>query len=280
MTRVVRHVSEQDRWEMAHALPDPRLDGYVIQYCDYDERTGSFVRRRELPGDRIVAIVNLGAPIRIRAPDSGWTTHATGFFAGLHDTYAISETNGAQRGVQIDLTPVGAHLLLRLPMHHLTHRVVSLEELLNRPGLDLHEQLATATHYEQRFNLLDAFFLNRLDDALSPVPSITRALARLKATQGTVSIATLTDELQCSRRHLNTGFQEHVGVSPKLLARILRFNHAVALIDSARSWADISQHAGYYDQAHMVRDFHQFAGASPTEFARRQLPDGGGVRAD
>lgn len=280
MTRIVRHVSEQDRWEMAHALPDPRLDGYVIRYCDYDERTGSFVRRRELPGDRVVAIVNLGAPIRVRAPDAGWATHATGFFAGLHDTYAITETDGAQRGVQIDLTPVGAHLLLRLPMHHLTHRVVSLEDLLSRSGLELHEQLATATQLAQRFAALDAFFLTRLDDALSPVPSITRALTRLKATQGAVSINTLTDELRCSRRYLNRHFQEHVGVSPKLLARILRFNHAVALSATPMSWAEVSSTCGYYDQAHMVRDFHQFAGASPTEFARRRLPDGGGVRAD
>ena len=280
MTRIVRHVSEQDRWEMVHALPDPRLDGYVIRYCDYDERTGSFVRRRELPGDRVVAIVNLGAPIRVRAPDAGWATHATGFFAGLHDTYAITETSGAQRGVQVDLTPVGAHLLLRLPMHHLTHRVVSLEDLLDRAGTHLHEQLATASDHNRRFEALDAFFLARLDDALSPVPSITRALARLKATQGAVSINTLTDELNCSRRHLNRGFQEHVGVSPKLLARILRFNHAVELSATPRSWAEISQRAGYYDQAHMIRDFQQFAGAAPTEFARRRLPDGGGVRAD
>lgn len=280
MIRVVRHASEQDRWEMTHGAPDPRLDGYVIRYCDYDERTGSFVRRRELPGDRVVAIMNLGAPIRVRAPEGPWAEHATGFFAGLHDTYAITETGGAQRGVQIDLTPVGAHLLLRLPMHHLTHRVVSLEDLLNHDGLRLHEQLAIATHYEQRFSLLDAFFLDRLDDALSPVPSITRALARLKTTQGRVTINTLTDELQCSRRHLNTGFQEHVGVSPKLLARILRFTHAVELSGTTLSWAEISQRAGYYDQAHMVRDFRQFSGSAPTEFARRRLPDGGGYVSD
>lgn len=280
MTRIVRHVSALDQWEMVHTLPDPRLDGYVIRYCDYDERTGSFVRRRELPGDRVVAIFNLGAPIRVRAPEGPWASHAQGFFAGLHDTYAITETDGAQRGVQVDLTPLGAHLLLRVPMHELAGRVVSLEELFSRHGTRLHEQLACAHTYADRFAAIDAFFLARLDDALSPVPSITRALARLKAAQGNVAIGTLTDELQCSRRHLNAGFKEHVGVPPKLLARILRFNHAVQLVPTPLSWAQISLTCGYYDQAHMVRDFQQFAGAPPTEFARRQLPDGGGVKAD
>ena len=75
MTRVVRHDSERDRWEMVLAAPDPRLDGYVIDYCAYDERTGSFTRRRELPSDRVVVIVNLGEPIRVRSTDE-WTDAA------------------------------------------------------------------------------------------------------------------------------------------------------------------------------------------------------------
>jgi AraC-like DNA-binding protein len=182
--------------------------------------------------------------------------------------------------VQIDLTPVGAYLLLRLPMYHLTGRVVGLDDLLDRPGRALHEQLADATGWEQRFDLLDAFFLDRLDDAISPVPSITRALTRLHATRGTVAIQTLSDELGCSRRHLNDGFKEHVGISPKLLARILRFNRAVELSATPLAWAEVSHTCGYYDQAHMVRDFQQFSGYSPTEFARRRLPDGGGFKAD
>ena len=45
-------------------------------------------------------------------------------------------------------------------------------------------------------------------------------------------------------------------------------------------WAEIAQACGYYDQAHMIRDFNQFAGSPPSEFARRRLPDGGGVIGD
>ena len=134
---------------------------------------------------------------------------------------------------------------------------------------------ATAT---TRSRYLDALFLARLDDALSPVPSITRALARLRASEGRVPIGALAGELGCSPRHLNRHFRDQVGVTPKLFARILRFQHAIALIDREPSWASIAQHAGYYDQAHLVRDFQQFAGASPTEFTRLRLPDGGGVR--
>jgi AraC-like DNA-binding protein len=279
MARVVRHQSERDRWEMVHGAPDPRLGGYVLNYCAYDERTGSFTRRRELPSERVVVIVNLGAPIRVLMP-SGWSDQPSGFFAGMHDTFALVETVGAQRGVQIDLSPVGAHVLLRVPMHELAGRVVTLEALFGRAGLLLHEALASAPGWESRFALLDGFFLDRLDDALSPVPSVTRALGRLRASGGAVRVETLAAEIGCSRRHLTAGFREHVGVTPKLFGRILRFQRAVGMVGTGPGWAEIALRCGYYDQAHMVRDFNQFAGSSPGEFARRRLPDGGGVVGD
>jgi AraC-like DNA-binding protein len=280
MARIVRHESERDVWEMIHGAPDPRLGGYVLGYCAYDERTGSFVRRRELPSDRVVAIVNFGAPIRVLSPYDGWTDQAFGFVAGMYDTFAVTETMGAQRGVQIDFSPVGAHLLWRVPMHEVAGRVVGLDELFGRAGLLLWEALAGARGWEERFALLDDFLLERLDDALSPVPSVTRALGRLRASGGTVRVDSLAAEIGCSRRHLAQGFREQVGASPKLLGRILRFQRAVALVGSGPGWAEIAARCGYYDQAHMVRDFHQFAGASPGEFARRKLPDGGGVLGD
>jgi AraC-like DNA-binding protein len=280
MARIVRHDSERDAWEMVHGAPDPRLGGYVLGYCAYDERTGSFVRRRELPSDRVVAIVNFGAPIRVLTPYDGWTDQAFGFVAGMSDTFAVTETVGAQRGVQIDFSPVGAHLLWRTPMHAVCNRVVALDTVFGRPGALLWEALAGARGWEQRFALLDDFLLERLDDALSPVPSVTRALGRLRASGGTVRVGELASEIGCSRRHLVERFHEQVGVSPKLLARILRFQRAVSLVGSGPGWAEIAASCGYYDQAHMVRDFHQFAGASPGEFARRRLPDGGGVVGD
>ena len=278
MSRIVRHASELDRWEMVHGAPDPRLDGYVKSYCAYDERTGSFVRRRELPSDRVVGIVNLGEPIRVLTDE--WTTQPDGFLAGLHDSYAITETCGAQRGVQIDFSPVGAHLLFRLPMHELTHRVVTLDDLLGRAGVLLREALAAR-------GLVGGEV--RRARRLLPRPPGRPALAgaehhpRARAVAGDVgrvAVAALADELGCSRRYLNAGFRSHVGITPKLLARILRFQRAVGLMDQPLSWAEISLACGYYDQAHLIRDFKQFTGSAPGEFARRRLPDGGGVIGD
>jgi AraC-like DNA-binding protein len=282
-SRVFRHESEHDRWEMVHGAPDPRLRGHVLSYCSYDERTSSFVRRRELPSVRVVMIINLGEPIRVFAPGaSGWSDQPEGFLAGLHDTYAVTETSGSQGGVQVDLTPVGAHLLLGVPMDELAQRVVTLEEMFGRGGPLLREAVAVAPDLAGRFAVVDEFLLTLLDRARSPVPSVTRALGRLHESGGTVPVGVIAAEIGCSRRHLIRRFREQVGVTPKLLARILRFERAVALVDARTDmgWAEIAQACGYYDQAHMIRDFNQFAGAPPSEFARRRLPDGGGVIGD
>jgi AraC-like DNA-binding protein len=282
-SRVFRHESEHDRWEMVHGAPDPRLRGHVLSYCSYDERTSSFIRRRELPSVRVVLIINLGEPIRVFAPGaSGWSDQPEGFLAGLHDTYAVTETSGSQGGVQVDLTPVGAHLLLGVPMDELAQRVVTLEEMFGRGGPLLREAVAMAPDLAGRFAVVDEFLLTLLDRARSPVPSVTRALGRLHESGGTVPVGVIAAEIGCSRRHLIRQFREQVGVTPKLLARILRFERAVALVDARTDmgWAEIAQACGYYDQAHMIRDFNQFAGGPPSEFARRRLPDGGGVIGD
>jgi AraC-like DNA-binding protein len=281
-TRVLRHESEHDRWEMVQGVPDPRLRAHVLSYCSYDEQTTSFTRRRELPSERAVMIVNLGEPIRVSRPDGEWSEQPVGFVAGMHDTYALTETGGSQAGVQVDLTPVGAHLLLGLPMHELAQRVVTLEELFGRGGKLFHEALSEAPGWAERFAVVDDFLLTVLDRERSPVPSVTRALGRLRESGGTVPVGVIAAEIGCSRRHLIARFREQVGVTPKLVARILRFERVVSMVDARTElgWAEIAQVCGYYDQAHMIRDFNQFAGSPPSEFARRRLPDGGGVIGD
>jgi AraC-like DNA-binding protein len=106
-------------------------------------------------------------------------------------------------------------------------------------------------------------------------------------------VGELCEELGCSRRHMVRRFNEQIGVAPKTYARVLRFQRAVNMLGHrdgaswtcerergagrAMSWGEIALECGYFDQAHMNRDFRQFAGASPSELAASLLPDGGGL---
>ena len=74
-------------------------------------------------------------------------------------------------------------------------------------------------------------------------------------------------------------FHADIGLPPKTVARLLRFRRAVDRCAAAPSsrWSDIALDAGYLDQAHLIRDFRQFAGMTPVEFRRSRLPDDSGV---
>ena len=89
-------------------------------------------------------------------------------------------------------------------------------------------------------------------------------------------IGDLTTALGCSRKHLVSQFRDQVGLPPKQVARVLRFESVVRALGDARprSWTEVAMGAGYYDQAHLIRDFNEFAGCTPTEFVARMLPTG------
>jgi AraC-like DNA-binding protein len=81
-----------------------------------------------------------------------------------------------------------------------------------------------------------------------------------------------------SRRHLAARFRDQVGLPPKVVARVLRFQCALRLMgtDGGPAWSDVALACGYYDQAHLNREFRSLAGCAPTRYFAARLPDGGG----
>ena len=92
-------------------------------------------------------------------------------------------------------------------------------------------------------------------------------MRRIEETGGAVEMRALARELGYSRKHVITLFRDHVGLPPKLLARIVRFDGLLRQLrtGAATSWADLALDCGYYDQAHLVREVRRFTGLTPTE---------------
>jgi AraC-like DNA-binding protein len=262
---------------MAHRDAEPRLRGHVRNYVGYLEATPRPLRRREVPGADVTLIISLGPEIEVfdAARRGGCFTS---FVTGIWDGPAVTEHAGFQHGIEVNLTPLGAHRLLGLPMHHLSNAVIELDDVLGAEVARLAERLHDAPDWAARFDLLDAALTARLAEARPASPAVAWAWGRLRATHGAVTVGALTTELGWSRRHLAAQFREQIGLPPKLLGRILRFNRVVALLSSSdpERWVEVAYGCGYYDQAHFNRDFRQFAGATPTEFLASRLPDGAG----
>lgn len=276
--RVLRHESELGTWELVRSAPSPALRGCVVGYEGYVEHGPVQVQRQQVPVAQLPLIVNFGNPWAASDTPDGPPELHDSFFAGLFDRSTYVVPAGAASCLQVNLTPLGAHLLFRLPMHEVVNRIVALEDVAPRALAGVDEQLEDRADWESRFALLDELFATRLSEVRAPAPDIAWAWTALERTNGRAPIGWICDRLGRSRRHLATRFREQIGLPPKTVARIMRFERAVSLLGGRDApLADIAFECGYYDQAHMNRDFREFAGASPAAFAPRIVPEGGVV---
>lgn len=266
------------QWEIVIARPHASLRPHVRRYVGGIERCATPLLRRELPGDHIPLIINLGDPVRIFDTASPQQSKQyASFTTGAYDSYVVVESHGSMCGVQVDFTILGMSLFLGRPMQDFKNQAVDLDEVLGRAARTLTAMLYDARTWDERFDLLDREIGRRLDGSRLPSPEILWTWRRLAESRGAVRVGSLAEETGFSRKHLTVRFTEQIGLSPKVFAQILRFGHAVQALktrDTVRL-ADVAADCGYYDQSHFDRDFRAFAGVTPTELRRNRRDDGG-----
>jgi AraC-like DNA-binding protein len=284
LLETVRHDSELGFWESTSREPAPELRDLIKgPYQGWVERTIGTMVRREVPSGIIPIIFNLGPAYGLIDPTGQTRTRYVGsFVAGLHESFVVTESGSYAICVQINMSPLGAYQFLGVPMHSLANQVIELEDILGKTVRRLIAQMQEVSDWETRFAMVDEFITNRVAQARPPSPGICWAWRQLNETGGLIGVGAIAAELGCSHKHLITQFRREIGLPPKALARIVRFSRVADILkqNDVASWAEITHRCGYYDQAHLIRDFHEFAGSTPSEYVGRILPDGGGVAGD
>lgn len=266
---------------MEFLAPTGRLAPFVRRFNAYAEHDTGFARRRELPSGLATLVFNLGDDLRVEHPLGNRTIYRAGgaFYTGLSAAYAVTETDRSQEGAQVMLTALGARRLLGFPLDEIGDQLTDPRDLFGLAARDVAERLQETNSSAGRLAILEQEMTRRLAHARDGPPSdLVWALNRLEATFGRIEVNALAQEVGCSRKHLTVRFRREFGVTPKLFARVARFDHAVALLrrDRVVGLAELASECGYADQAHLTRDFCEFAGSPPAAFLRRKLPDDGG----
>lgn len=269
-TRMLRGQVDGSRWEMALRPPAQSLRPHVLgEYVGYTEWTAGPSRRRELPSPAVVMVFEFGPPIRVYEGDDRrrCSSNRGGFVGGIGDEAVLCEHDGYQQGIQVNLTAIGARLLFGLPMSEVSGRIVSIRDLLPPRHRGLGERLQDLAAWDDRFDLLDAVLAERIAGARTETSVVSWGVRRIEETGGTIEMRALARELGYSRKHVIAMFRDQVGIPPKLLARIVRFDRLVRHLrrGGGGTWADLALEFGYYDQAHLVRDVRQFTGITPSE---------------
>ncbi|MEQ1570267.1 MAG: helix-turn-helix domain-containing protein [Myxococcota bacterium] len=133
------------------------------------------------------------------------------------------------------------------------------------PGAAALEPALGTADIDAQAAMLDAFFLERLDP--EPSAAWTRALT-CATTRSDATGAELALAAGCSIRQVERLFARHLGVAPKQLARVLRFQRALRHLmhDPVAVLSDVAHAAGYFDHAHFIRDFRRFTGGVPRGY--------------
>ncbi|MQA01356.1 MAG: helix-turn-helix domain-containing protein [Streptosporangiales bacterium] len=253
------------QWRTWTKTPAPPLAG--VDYHGFVLHTGAPTTDQVFPGPKLTVILSFGDPLRMeQMPGRSAGGTYVSFVAGLHAEHGVIGHDGHQAGVQVDLDPLVARAVFGMPPGELTGEVVPVAEVLGRFGDELAERLAGARGWSSRFALLDDVLARRLHGAPRPAPEVAHAWRRLLAAGGAVRVDELAGEVGWSRRHLGQRFQREFGLTPKAAARVVRFDRARwALARGGHgTLADVAATYGYYDHAHLDREFRALAGRPPT----------------
>jgi AraC-like DNA-binding protein len=283
-----RTVDERIVDEHCRQRPAGPLRPYVAHYTGYRQRGVPPARHRGLPSPFLTLIFTLDEPLVILAhPDPRQPPGDFGaLLGGLHSAPALITHDGAQSGLQVALRPLGARALLGQPAGELAEIDVPAEAVLGGVCAELRARAVAASGWPERFAVLDEILLRMMAGAGPPriepraAPEVGWAWRQLLASGGTLRITDLAAETGWSGRHLTSRFRAEIGLTPKAAARVIRFDRARHLLirqaaaDAAENGyrlADLAAACGYFDQAHLAREFRSLAGCPPSQWLTEEF---------
>lgn len=231
---------------------------------------------RILPDGCVEAIVHLGDPFA-RIDERGVEERQpAAFLVGPSGRWLDLRSTGRVATLGIRFRPGGAAAFTAVPLIEAAERIEPIESVLGRDGRDLVERLHEAASDDARAGVVWGFLGDRIararDARRAPDRTVALAVDAILGTRGRADLSRLAHASGLSPRQLERRFTARVGMGPKRLSRIARFQHLLALAgpEPREGWASLAIECGYFDQAHLIRDFREFAGRTPAAFLAEQ----------
>lgn len=249
-----------------YAPPYP-LSQYIVGIW-YVQTRVPYRRERILPTATVELMINFGSPHRKYAQDEqSFDLMQTSWVAGMHTTYIVNEPMAETNMLGVRFKPGGAHPFFDLPLAELTNKVVDMDCIWGLAMREIRERLADVPTINGRIHAMERILLRRLQERRT-LPMVQHVSQALLVNGNGRSVRDLSDEVGVSQKHLIHQFKKTVGVSPKQLARIGRFQAVLNAIEPQQliNWGQVAHQCHYYDQAHFTRDFKAFTGMTPSAY--------------
>jgi AraC-like DNA-binding protein len=256
---------------LATYVPPPPLSDFVELFWLAEGYRQPHAKERLLPQGTVELIVKLrDETSRIyRGADGRPESFRGPLVCGPHSGFFAIDTAQASSALGVHFRPGGAFPFFRPPLGELHDAHVSLDALWGPAAAELHERALEAPTPRAKFRALEQALLARAARPLQRHPAVAFALRELRRGR---SVGQVCGQVGLSARHFIDAFRDEVGLTPKLFARVQRFQQVVRRLGAGGpvEWAAVALDCGYYDQAHFIHDFRAFSGLSPTAYLARR----------
>jgi AraC-like DNA-binding protein len=255
--------------------PRAPLCEFVDDFWLYEDYVGDHARERILPSGTIEMVFNLQEDeLRIYGssqPDT-FRRFSGAVISGPYREAFMSDTAEEAALLGVHFKPGGAFAVLGMPAHELCNAHIDLGAIWGRAAHSLRERLCALRDPVERFQLVEQALRQRLADPPDRHGAVRAGLEVLTRTRGRTRVRDVANALDLSQRRFIELFAAEVGVTPKLFGRLQRFHHVIARSRRVAKvdWAQLAVECGYFDQSHLIREFTEFSGVSPSDFWRRQ----------
>ena len=254
--------------------PVALLADFVDNLWLYEGYEGEHANERILPTGTIELVVNLRED-ELRIYDAEQPNRCNRFsgavVSGAYGKGFISDSEEEAFIMGIHFKPGGAFPFLGVPAGELANSHIDLEMLWGSSAILLREQLCEASTAAERFDLLQEALINHLFRPMEHHYAVSTALEVFNR-ENNATVREIAKEVGLSERRFIQVFKAEVGVTPKLFSRVQRFQRTRSVIhrqEEKPDWARIAMEARYFDQSHLIRDFQEFSGLSPTAYLRQ-----------
>jgi AraC-like DNA-binding protein len=254
--------------------PKPPLSKFVDSFWLYEGYEPEHKSERILPTGTLELVINLRQN-ELLFYDAECLENCSRFsgaiVSGAHGRSFTPDTAQAACIIGVHFKPGGAFPFLGLPVFDLADTHVDLENIGGSAAGRLRERLCEATTSAERFQLLQEYLLKCLAHGAEQHYAVSAALEMFGKNQAGPIVREAAKYLGLSQRRFIEVFKAEVGMTPKLFSRIQRFQQTRTFIQQHPSpnWATLALDLGYFDQSHLIREFLEFSGLSPTDYLNR-----------
>lgn len=253
-------------------LPAQHLRNSIKHFWTIDSMSTSTVPQLIVPEIQTEIIFHLGDKVK-KVKNSVTEYPSRSFVLGQLTEPHFMKPLGRTKILGVRFHPFASHQFLKTPANLLLNNLTSLSDIFGKDAVNLQEKICNSTSINEAINHLELFFTKLLlSSRPTSIDILTKsAINSIMTNYKHFKSAKLAYDLNISKRQLQKAFIETVGVSPSQYVRLLRFHNVFPLLKDrlySKKLTRLALHAGYYDQAHFIRDFKEFTGTTPFQFLK------------